>query len=768
MPLRPFLMAALALFLCPRTPSQDSYNGRTAREWIEQMRQANSQDERNEAFLALEVMADRALLPLVAALEDANREVRLAAIRLLGRLGPLAKDASGRLRQLGTDTDAEIAGWARGTQLAVTAGPERVAELAQALQSDDAPMCISAARALGRLRADAADAVPAMAAVLDRHGELYEQVQVIRVEHQQPLAEGVHFEVVRALGALGAAAGPTVPALGRMLRQHPSPWVRNEVIASLGNMGAVAVSAIPDLMATLDSRDWGERRDAAIALSKIASAAEGNQDEVVQALAHCLGDQIVWVRGAAIDSLQRLGPEAAAAVPDLITCLQSANERDRSNRDAAVEALGAIGPAAKAAVPVLEKVLADGDTPTAGAARALAAIAPETAERLPPVARQLQLITERRLDPEVQRERRIEQLLAMLDDKDEEQQLRAVLGLGRQFARRSSGTLLVMLGKKHDNRLRTALIGILGDLGDPAAAERVRPLLDDADVSAVAGFTLARLGDRASMPRLLKDFAGHPTGVMAVVFASRGVTEIEPVLQQRIGGAPAYDDYLFRMAGVLLHDARLAEPLRRQLKEIDADPGLSVVQRMSRRAEILQDLATIDPASSRELLLEHLHDREPRALSGFIATGLAQLQEPDALPALLQEANHHALNWYIDRDLLRRLDGLRLEPREWEHVPLPIAAKTIASRLSITVTFSAAVTEAQQRTRIDFGEGYEFVPRGLCVSALRWLELLSLHGRREADGGLGWLTVDGGLRIVSAHEAVAYWRAEAERRRIGK
>jgi hypothetical protein len=120
--------------------------------------------------LALGRIAEK---PLLAALEDADPERRLAAVALLARLGDPA--TLSRLAARVHDEDARVAAEAREALASARGSPALaplVADLRRALASGRPAKAIPASRALGRL--GDADSVPQLIHLLDQGGELAE------------------------------------------------------------------------------------------------------------------------------------------------------------------------------------------------------------------------------------------------------------------------------------------------------------------------------------------------------------------------------------------------------------------------------------------------------------------------------------------------------------------------------------------------------------------------------------------------------------------
>jgi len=126
-------------------------------------------------------------------------------------------------------------------------------------------------------------------------------------------------DAARALGALGAKAGPSVGALVEAL-SHEEPHVRIYAAEALASIGPAAAAATADL-------------------------------------ARAVRDPIPGVRWAACEALASIGPAASSAVPQLIRAL---DDEFLYVRIFAAGALGSIGPAARAAREALTAAAHDG------------------------------------------------------------------------------------------------------------------------------------------------------------------------------------------------------------------------------------------------------------------------------------------------------------------------------------------------------------------------------------------------------------------------
>jgi len=229
----------------------------------------------------------------------------------------------------------------------------------------------------------------------------------------------------------------------------PDPVVRRAATTALGE--ARSARAVPALGHALSDPEVGVRVETVRALGAI------DDDSVLPHLISALKDPGVGVRQAAAEMLARWRSPgvarrlaAALASPDL--------------RGAAGSLLEAIGPAA---VEPLVEVIPRADRETAAAAGAL---------------------LERIAGPEP--------FVRQLSSRVPEERLRAVEALGAMTGPGASERLVGSLDDP-DRSVRIRAAGLLGDLGDPRAAESLkRAFLNDPvpEVSAAAEEALRRLG----------------------------------------------------------------------------------------------------------------------------------------------------------------------------------------------------------------------------------------------------------------------------------
>jgi HEAT repeat protein len=168
--------------------------------------------------------------------------------------------------------------------------------------------------------------------------------------------------------------------------------------------GPEARAAIPALLATA-SEKRGDSVDtvpilqepdhlAIQALGRIAPNSE-SAGEVIAALNDLLQAEVPQTWNAAVDALERFGPAAASAIPELVRGLRKSIAADNPFLDGnrAARVLGRIGPgtgAAERAIKALTEAIRAGPAPTrTAAARAVGNFGPAAASAIPDLIRML-------------------------------------------------------------------------------------------------------------------------------------------------------------------------------------------------------------------------------------------------------------------------------------------------------------------------------------------------------------------------------------------
>jgi HEAT repeat protein len=148
--------------------------------------------------------------------------------------------------------------------------------------------------------------------------------------------------------------GPSMAGALAAALEDPHPEVRLVAVERLSRKGRSVAALITPLAARLRDDYVCVRIGAIRALAMVSGPTS------VSALRIALRDPCGLVRHAVAMSLGSLGPEAAAAVPELIWLVQSDHSYVRYE---AVLALTAIGPAARAALPALRAARSDAREP---------------------------------------------------------------------------------------------------------------------------------------------------------------------------------------------------------------------------------------------------------------------------------------------------------------------------------------------------------------------------------------------------------------------
>jgi HEAT repeat protein len=156
----------------------------------------------------------------------------------------------------------------------------------------------------------------------------------------------VRGRAAHSLGKLGEAAKPAVPALTKLIADQDE-MVRRQAIAALREIRPDRKVMIPLMVDVLEHADPAMRMSAMASLAEVGAPA-------VPALIEALADEkaAYW----AILIVNRIGPDAQAAVPALIELLKS---KDHLIRREALLALAEIGPAARPAAAEVVHALDD-------------------------------------------------------------------------------------------------------------------------------------------------------------------------------------------------------------------------------------------------------------------------------------------------------------------------------------------------------------------------------------------------------------------------
>ena len=226
---------------------------------------------------------------LIEGLSNPDRDVRVQVVALLSRLGSDARPAIPALIKTlkePVNSDRVVSGGAGGAATSTYAGPAH-----------------DAAKLLGRIAPGTGSATEVIAALAD----------VVRSGARQRAASAA-----KALGEFGTSAAETVPDLIEMLKAD-------------------------DPSQTSTPTHAGEA--AAAALARIAAGTDGASTQAaLAALETALSAQSRHTRAAAIRALQKFGPKAADALPQIKALMDDPDSRVRKAASEAIETLDGHSP----------------------------------------------------------------------------------------------------------------------------------------------------------------------------------------------------------------------------------------------------------------------------------------------------------------------------------------------------------------------------------------------------------------------------------------
>ncbi|HTU22414.1 MAG TPA: HEAT repeat domain-containing protein [Gemmataceae bacterium] len=294
------------------------------------------------------------------------REIRLEAVKSLGRIGSAAKPAlhavTLAMKSAAPDKNTRV------QQMEVADKPVRAADatnrtISFTLVTGDKAMLQACAEALGRIRPEAKGTIVALRLALRDldegvrwaalcalvvSGQDKKEVVPILRQFRGDKDAALRRLAVEILGKSGAEREQILTVLTEALKDKDAS-VRESAAKALGEMGTKAKETVPALVVALKDAKENVREAAAESLGKIGAA----DKEVVAALIAAMDDKVESVGGAAGLALTKFGHPAKQAIPVLIAHLENA---DPKHRGRCCLLLGLFGSTAKEAIPVLEKM----------------------------------------------------------------------------------------------------------------------------------------------------------------------------------------------------------------------------------------------------------------------------------------------------------------------------------------------------------------------------------------------------------------------------
>ncbi|WP_197491324.1 HEAT repeat domain-containing protein [Planctomyces sp. SH-PL62] len=224
------------------------------------------------------------------------------------------------------------------------------------LDDPDPARRLAAIKALGAIGPGAAPSVPELTRALSDRESWIRCEAAVSLGKVGPAAAGsaqAMFDAMRRAdgfqpgliaGAIAQLGPSVVPLLVEATRERPGS-VRRESIHALGLMGPEARGALGRIEELTHDHDVSTRIQAASVLWSISG-----RPDAASILIEALADRTEFVRGQAAFHLGLMGPAAESAVSALIRLLEGENPADH---ESALNALGRIGPPSVAAVPAM-------------------------------------------------------------------------------------------------------------------------------------------------------------------------------------------------------------------------------------------------------------------------------------------------------------------------------------------------------------------------------------------------------------------------------
>jgi len=286
----------------------------------------------NDAALALSQIGAPAVKPLLETLKKEHKEHHTEECRqicdVLSHMGPGGESAIPTLLKIVEKIDDPSLVWRAAHALGnIRSQPDEVVPaLTGLLTNDSADVRAHAAISLGDFGPEASSAVPALKKLL-ADPEL-----------------NVKLDAATALGAIGPAAAPAVPDLASAMEKGPVALT----LTSASALASIGDASVPVLNKMLENNSPLKLLAVHI-LGEIGESAKSSVPELVKLINSNDPD----IKDTAITSLGAMGPAAIQAESELLKILETSTGK---TRNAAVYALSKIG--SKKAIPVIKKLAA--------------------------------------------------------------------------------------------------------------------------------------------------------------------------------------------------------------------------------------------------------------------------------------------------------------------------------------------------------------------------------------------------------------------------
>ena len=308
----------------------------------------SSDDPRFEYFTALGRMGKIAVPPTTDLLKHKNLLVRTMAMRTLGELGPIAKDAAKAIRDSLTDPEVPLEAAVALYKVGEEDLEAAVRLVESALASTDPRAVIGGIEAASRMGKAGARLAPTVLKHLADMNPLARLAATEFIGTMEP-TEGakqtpqlqkllsdeeptIRFQAGEVLAKLGPAAGSAAEAVGKALRDEKDEAVREQFIDTLIAMGPKAKPAVLGLASQVG--DTSLTVPARIKVIEALILADPASKETSAALVLAAADRDQFVRRAAATALGKLNPlpDDAQECPCKVAEERFAGRRDGGSR----------------------------------------------------------------------------------------------------------------------------------------------------------------------------------------------------------------------------------------------------------------------------------------------------------------------------------------------------------------------------------------------------------------------------------------------------
>jgi HEAT repeat protein len=323
-------------------PAPDDGKGAEPEDLMEQLKDSAASVRRRAAVVLGKERREAAVPALARALQDRDERVRGAAREAVVRIGPKSFGALVDVLRC-PDEASRIAAMSALHCLAPAARKtlteEELTTLAAALKDESITVRLDAAQVLGKLRAGARSALPALfeaagdtsytaanvvvaesaiTAALEIDPECRPELVKGALPHLITALKGKEaFAAAFAIASLGPDAREAVPALAEALPDERR--YSDNVVVALREIGGDGIRPLADLVKG-PRVPLEKRKDI---LWKLGCAEKADK-QLIELLADVLKDREPCLRAAAAQALSRIGLRARAAVPALLGVLGDA------------------------------------------------------------------------------------------------------------------------------------------------------------------------------------------------------------------------------------------------------------------------------------------------------------------------------------------------------------------------------------------------------------------------------------------------------------